>query len=106
MENYVNVVTDENFSDFVSTELVLVDVFASWCGPCRIIGPIVDQISIDYKDVLSVGKLDAELNKKTVSLLKINNIPTIILYKDGQILERLVGITNRKKLKSLIDNYI
>jgi thioredoxin 1 len=105
MDNYVKNVTDENFSEFISSGLVLVDVFATWCGPCKIIGPIVDQISVDFKDSLLVGKLDAEANRQTVAKLEVSGIPTIVLYKDGEQVEKMVGLVSKEKLSSVICDY-
>jgi thioredoxin 1 len=106
MENYVKIVTDENFNDFISTGLVLVDVYAAWCGPCKIIGPIVDQISIDFKGRLLVGKLDAETHRQTVGKLEVTGIPALFLYNDGELVEKMVGLVSKEKLTNIVNEYI
>jgi thioredoxin 1 len=105
MVNYTEL-TDENYKDFVSEGVVLVDVFTFWCGPCKVISPIIDEISSDYFGRIKVGKLDAEKNPNTVVDLLVRNIPTILIYKDGEIVERKVGAIQKRQLTDLIDQYL
>ncbi len=84
----------------------MVDVWAEWCGPCKLIGPIIDQISVDFKSKLSVGKLDADVNRDIVKELGIRNIPTILLYKDGVIINKSVGAITKEKLTEMINEHI
>lgn len=103
---YITELTPDNYTNFTESGLVLVDVWATWCGPCRQIAPIVDQISSDFNGQLSVGKLDADNARDILSELGVRNIPTILLYKDGEIVERSVGMTTKEKLANLIEEYI
>ena len=103
---YTTELTDNNYKDFIKNGLVLVDIWATWCNPCRLISPIVDQLSADYVGQLSVGKLDADKNPDIVGELGIRSIPTLILYKDGEIVERLTGMTTKQKLSTLIDKHL
>jgi len=103
---YVSELTDTNYKDFTSKGLVLVDVKAVWCGPCKQLEPIIDEISSDFAGRLSVGKLDADKNPETVTELGVRSIPTLILYKDGEILERMTGMISKKKLADLLDQYL
>ena len=104
---YITELTDENYKGFVSKDgLVLVDVHALWCGPCRIIGPIVDQISNDFHEKVSVGKLEADKNRETLVELGVRNIPTILLYKNGEIVDKSVGAVSKEKLTEMINNHL
>lgn len=99
---YITELNSENFSDFKSKGLVLVDIFTNWCGPCKMIAPIIDQISNEYHDKLSVGKMDADQNRDVVMELEIRNIPALLLYKDGHEVDRLVGSLTKEKIVQLI----
>ena len=92
MVAYITELNEQNYKTFTEGELVLVDVWATWCGPCKMISPIVDEISSDYQGRLSVGKLDADANRETVTELGVRNIPTILLYKNGEIVDKLTII--------------
>ena len=97
--------TDISFKEFTSTGLALVDIFTNWCGPCKAIGPIVEELSTEYTNV-KIGKLDADENKETIKTLGIRSIPTIFIYKDGTIVEKHVGMASKDQLKSLIDKHL
>jgi len=104
---YTTELNNENYNTFVGSNLALVDVWATWCGPCRMISPIVDEISSEYHDKgLSVGKLDADANRETVTELGIRNIPTILLYKNGEIVDKSTGAVTKQKLVEMIDKHL
>lgn len=103
---FITELTDDNYENFISSGLVLVDIHASWCGPCRIIGPIVDEISSDYKGKVSVGKLDADANRETLADLKVRNIPTILIYKDGEVVDTMVGVVSKSKIGEVLDKHL
>jgi len=98
-------ITDSNFQDFTSTGVALVDIKAEWCVPCKAIGPIVEELSNEYDNV-KIGKLDADENRETVHSLGIRSIPTILIYKDGQVVEKHVGGASKIQLKELIDKHL
>jgi thioredoxin 1 len=98
-------VTDENYAGFIENGTVLLDIKAEWCGPCRQISPIVEELSNEYEGV-KIGKMDADENKETMSILGIRSIPTLIVFKDGQIMERHTGMIQKPQLKSLIDKHL
>lgn len=100
------ILNDDNFNQFKSNSLALVDIWAPWCGPCKILGPIIDEISSDYDEKLSVGKLDVDENNATANLLGIRNIPTLLLYKDGELVEKIIGLSTKAKITSTIDKYL
>ena len=106
MVAYITELNEQNYKTFTEGELVLVDVWATWCGPCKMISPIVDEISSDYQGRLSVGKLDADANRETVTELGVRNIPTILLYKNGEIVDKSTGSVTKQKLVEMIDKYL
>jgi thioredoxin 1 len=104
---YVTNLNPENYTDFTKKDgLVLVDIHAVWCGPCRVIGPIVDEFSNKFQNKVSVGKLNADDSGNILTELGVRNIPTIIIYKDGEILEKIVGLTSLDKLSESVDPYL
>src|SRR4030043_1284013 len=86
-------ITDANFDEVVlkSDKPVLVDFWAEWCGPCRIIGPIVNEIAEDYKDRAIVGKVDVDSNPNIAARFGIRNIPTVLFFKNGVVADKQVG---------------
>jgi len=102
--------TDANFAEEVllSKLPVLVDFWADWCGPCKMIGPIVEEVSVEYSDKLKVGKINVSLDdcKETASNYGVMSIPTLIIFKNGSVANKLVGAVSKSKLKSFIDKNI
>ena len=100
--------TDGNFEDLVlkSDKPVIVDFWAVWCGPCRIVGPIVQELGDEYGDKVLVGKLDVDHNPKTAMNYGIRNIPTILYFKNGEVVDKQVGAVPKavlaKKLEALL----
>lgn len=104
-------VTDLTDSDFEETIAnastpVLVDFWAEWCGPCRRVGPIVEEIASDYGDRLLVVKVDVDANQEVSAKHGIQSIPTIMIFKDGEVAERLVGAHPKETLVKVIDRFI
>jgi thioredoxin 1 len=89
----VREVTDRTFAQEVlqSTAPVLVDVWADWCGPCQAIAPIVEELAYEYEGQLNVMKLDVDENPQTALAYKVQSIPTLLVFKDGKLVERIVG---------------
>jgi thioredoxin 1 len=106
MVAYITELNGENYDEFVKDGIVLVDIWATWCGPCKMISPIVDEISSDYVDRIKVGKFDADANRDKVMDLGVRNIPTIFFYKDGQIVDQTHGAVTKKKLTDIIDSLL
>jgi thioredoxin 1 len=116
MVAYITELNSNNYKEFTKEGIVLVDIHAKWCGPCRVISPLVDQISNDYYGKISVGKLDADetvliageekSNKEIIVELGVRNIPTLVLYKDGNVVDRLVGSVNKEKIQDLINSHL
>ncbi len=98
-------VTDESFETEVleSSTPVLVDFWATWCGPCRIIGPVVEQIAEEYEGKLKVAKVDVDANPKTPSTYGIRGIPTLLIFQSGKVIDQIVGAVPKKMLTSRLD---
>jgi thioredoxin 1 len=103
---YITELNSENLENFLENEYTLIDVYAVWCGPCRMISPIVDEISSIFKDRLSVGKLNADDNKDSLTEYGVRNIPTILLLKNGEVIDKNVGMTTVEKLTEFIEKNI
>jgi len=96
-----------NFSDFISEGISLVDLWAPWCKPCQVIAPIIDKLSSDYKDSeIKFGKLNADEHSDIVRELGVRNIPTILIYKNGEIVDKTVGMVSEGQLNEVIDNQL
>jgi thioredoxin 1 len=93
-------VTDQSFETDVldSGQLVLVDFWAEWCAPCKMIAPIVDELARDYADKLKVAKLDADANPNVMQAFGVMGIPTLLLFRDGQVVERISGYMPKDRL--------
>ncbi|MFA5356011.1 MAG: thioredoxin [Candidatus Omnitrophota bacterium] len=97
--------TDGTFkSEVLDSDLpVLVDFWATWCGPCRMIAPIVEELAEEYKDRLKIGKIDIDDNPKTPTRYGVMSIPTLMFFKQGQVAGQLVGALSRSELKKKIE---
>jgi thioredoxin 1 len=97
--------TDANFDDMVlkADRPVLVDFWAEWCGPCRVIGPLVQEIAEDYKEKVIVGKLDVDSNPAVSSKYGIRNIPTVLFFKNGTVADKQVGAVPKGNLVNKVE---
>lgn len=90
-------ITDATFEEVVlnSDKPVIVDFWAAWCGPCRMVGPIIEEISNEYEGKAIVGKVDVDTNTQYAAKYGIRSIPTVIVFKDGEIVNRFVGVSDK-----------
>ena len=96
--------TSENFEEEVlkSDVPVLVDMFATWCGPCKMMAPVVAQLAEEYKGSVKVGKLDIDQNVDIVAQYKIMSVPTFVVIKDGEVVKKLIGAVSKEELVEAI----
>lgn len=97
--------TDASFpADVINSDVpVLVDFWATWCGPCRAIAPVLEQIASDYGDKVRICKVDVDHNQGTAQQYGVRNIPTLLLFKGGQVIDQRVGALNKKALEEFIN---
>ncbi len=105
MDNLVEI-TDDNFQAEAGDGLVLVDFWAPWCMPCRVVGPIIEELAEEYAGAVKVGKLNVDDNLQTAQAYRVMSIPTVILFKDGQPVEQVVGVARKADYQARIAKYL
>lgn len=108
MSEHIQHLTDDIFDNQVlqSSVPVLVDFWAPWCGPCRFVAPVIEEIAKDYSGKIKVGKVDVDENPEVAGRYGISSIPTILLYKDGQVVDGVIGAVPKKHLQEIIDKHM
>ena len=102
---FVSEMTSENFQDKVNqTEKAIVYIKASWCGPCKQLSPTIDEVSSELGTSVTIGKMDADENMDFVKSLNVRNIPTLLFYKNGEVVERSVGVKSKSEILKLIES--
>jgi thioredoxin 1 len=102
MSENLKYLDDNNFQNEIAEGVTLVDFYADWCGPCRMIAPIVEELANELKDQAKIAKLDIENAQKVTASFGVTSIPTIILFKDGKEINRIVGLKGKDDLKDMI----
>ena len=104
MDNLIEF-TDDNFDTEAAEGLVLVDFWAPWCMPCRVVGPIIEDLAEEYEGKVKVGKLNVDDNMKIAQNYRVMSIPTVILFKDGEVVEQVVGVRGKSDYQARLDKY-
>ena len=95
---------DTSFKDAIASGVTLVDFYADWCGPCRMIAPIIEELSLEFNGKAKIAKVDIEKAQEVTTELNVTSIPTVILFKDGKEVKRFVGLRDKAALKSLVSS--
>ena len=99
--------TDTNFNDYLSSDTpLMVDFWAEWCGPCRRVVPIIDELADEYAGKINIGKLNVDENDNMVALYGIRTIPTIIFFKGGEMVDKIIGPATKAELKGKLDKML
>ncbi len=108
MANNTAIFTDSNFNEeVVSSELpALVDFWAEWCAPCKSIAPTVEELAGEYQSKVKIGKLNVDENPKTATQFGIRGIPTLLLFKEGKVIQQMVGVKSKTEIQKVLDNII
>ena len=97
-------VTDANFEELVNSgKPMVLDFWAEWCGPCRMVGPIIDELATEYEGRVTIGKMDVDNNNDVVGQFGIRNIPTVLFFKDGKLVDKQVGAAQKPVFVAKID---
>lgn len=102
----VKQLTQNNFKQHVSGGLILVDFWASWCGPCKVIGPILNEIAEEQQGKLRIGKVNVDNQQTLAAKYKVRNIPTLVLFKNGKEVKRFVGLKPKKTLVAEVEQFM
>jgi thioredoxin 1 len=100
-------VTDATFETEVekASELTIVDFWATWCGPCRMIAPILDQLAVEYAGKVKIAKLDVDSNIKTASRFNVRSIPMLLFFKDGKVVDQIVGAVPKGHIEGKLNQH-
>ncbi|MDG5786927.1 thioredoxin [Evansella sp. AB-P1] len=99
-------VTDQNFSNETSQGVVLVDFWAPWCGPCKMIAPVLEELDSEMGDKVKIAKLDVDENQETAGKFGVMSIPTLLVLKDGEVVDQVVGFQPKEQLATLLNKHV
>lgn len=97
-------ITDSNFEEYLNAgKSMVLDFWAEWCGPCRMVAPIIDELAQEYEGRVTIGKMDVDNNDDVVGQFGIRNIPTVLFFKNGEVVDKIVGATSKDKFVQKIE---
>ncbi|MGM9760660.1 MAG: thioredoxin [Parabacteroides sp.] len=100
-------ITDANFEELLGAgKPMVLDFWAEWCGPCRMVSPIIDELAQEYEGRVTIGKMNVDENNDVVGQFGIRNIPTVIFFKNGEMVDKIVGATSKDKFKEKVENLL
>jgi thioredoxin 1 len=102
-----HVITDANFNELINSgKPVVVDFWAEWCAPCRMIGPFIEELAVEYEEKVFIGKMNVDDNEETTALFGIRSVPTLLFFKNGELIDKLIGAASKtviaEKIKTLL----
>ena len=101
---HIQILKTENFSNSVQEGLTLVDFFAEWCGPCKMLSPILEELAEEMKETVKVAKVDIDESQDIAINMQVTSVPTLVLFKEGEEVKRVVGLKDKDSLKQLIES--
>lgn len=100
-------ITDASFKEVINSDKpVLVDFWATWCGPCKMLGPIIEEIATDFEGKAIVGKVDVDNNQQVSMEFGIRNIPTVLIFKNGEVVDKFVGVTPKEVIAEKLSAHL
>ncbi|MDQ0208057.1 thioredoxin [Alkalicoccobacillus murimartini] len=99
-------VTDQTFSSETSSGVVLADFWAPWCGPCKMIAPVLEELDSEMGDKIKIAKLDVDENQETAGKYSVMSIPTLLVFKDGEVVDQVVGFQPKEALAELLNKHL
>ncbi len=98
--------TDQTFDSLTKSGVVLVDFWAPWCGPCRMIAPVLEELDAELGDKVSIVKIDVDENQESAAKFGVMSIPTLIIFKDGEVIDKVIGFQPKEALAARLQNHI
>ncbi len=107
LKNHPLTITDDNFDGTVkANQILVIDFWAPWCGPCRMVGPVFEQLAAEYSSKVAFGKMNVDENQTVPSTFRVMSIPTLIVFKQGKEVERIVGAYPKADIEAMIKRYL
>lgn len=106
MTDLISHIDDKSFEEKIKSGVTLVDFYADWCGPCRMLTPVLEEVATEMKGKVEFAKLDIEQNQKVAGLYQVTSVPTMVLFKDGKEVNRLIGLRDAEGIKRFLSSAV
>ena len=106
MEHKYLTLTDSNFDETIKSGVVLVDFWATWCGPCKMLAPTIEELAEDYEGRAAVCKVDVDENPSLAMRFKVMSIPTVFIFKDGEPVKKIIGLSDKEEYEEVLDSLL